>query len=116
MKISRCLRSHATADCEISTLDIDLRFKPNQIESSRIRRSSTDISRCAGKTEESLQMGFNDNMELWLRISLRSHRQRLVLWNRSQPLFRPGSTRHMRWNWSGLMRIPWNFELGESQW
>jgi len=55
MAISLFLRSHATADGVISTLGIDLRFKPKQIEAGEIRRSSPDIGRSAVKLEESLQ-------------------------------------------------------------
>ena len=56
LAISQCLQSYATADREISILDIDLRFKPMQIDSGRIRRSSLDTGRSAVKLEESLQM------------------------------------------------------------
>lgn len=65
MAISHCLRSYSTADGEISTHGIELRFKPMQIESGRIRRSSPDFGGSAVKMEEPLQMARHG---LWLRF------------------------------------------------
>lgn len=56
MAICQCLQSHATADTEISTQGIDLRFTRKQIDSGRFCRSSPDIHRGAVKTDKSLQV------------------------------------------------------------
>ena len=104
MAIFPCLRLHATAGEVISTLGIDLRFKPMQIESGGICRSSPDIGGSAVKMEESLQMVPHG---LWLRFRRWSHRQRLVLRDRTQQLVYVGRIGDIRyWSvWSGFKKL-----------